>query len=326
MRNRTRFGLTRILKAIALVAAVNVVTSIGSAQPGSASATTLCTGYASCAHAGYSTHGYENHPTTSYWGQFSGHNCTNYAAYVMKSVYGVADHNGLGNAGDWATNAQKQGVLVDHVPTLGSVAQWPANTGGAGKDGHVAVVEVVAKGYIEVSEDNFGGDFHWIKFVPGGYYPVNFIHFAAPNFEPTVGDLNGDQKSDIGLRKIVSGVWYFKHGPNFGDQTTYNWGPGAGSDFEPIVGDFNGDGKWDIGLRRISTGVWYFKHGPNFGDQTTYNWSSGAGVNLEPITGDFNGDGKGDIALRRISTGVWYFKHGPNFTDQTTYNWSPGAG
>ena len=55
-----------------------------------------------------------------------GANCTNYAAYVESTVYGVpAPHPvGLGNATDWAVNAPKDGFTVNHTPTVGSVIQY----------------------------------------------------------------------------------------------------------------------------------------------------------------------------------------------------------
>src|SRR5688572_21282712 len=43
----------------------------------------LCTGYNPCREAGYSDAGYGANNDEMYWRMYSGHNCTNYAAYRM---------------------------------------------------------------------------------------------------------------------------------------------------------------------------------------------------------------------------------------------------
>jgi hypothetical protein len=42
------------------------------------------------------------------------------------------------------------------------------------------VESVGANGVLKISEDNYGGDFHWVYVYPGstGYYPYGFIHFT----------------------------------------------------------------------------------------------------------------------------------------------------
>jgi surface antigen len=92
----------------------------------------------------------------------------------------------------WAARAQKDGVAVDHTPTVGSVAQWyaNANNGVIGSEGHVAIVEAVGPNdsYIVISQDNWNTytDYYgWTKilnepdsphFEP---WPDNFIHFNS---------------------------------------------------------------------------------------------------------------------------------------------------
>jgi surface antigen len=130
----------------------------------------------------------------------------------MSAVYGVATPNySLGNANTWASRAAAHGVRVDAAPSVGSVAQWPG-----GSSGHVAVVEEVGANYIVVSEDNWGGDFHWVKLTPGGYYPTNFIHFAGAStaageiaFQANTGNLwtvgpGGVGDTHLGMRSGTS--------------------------------------------------------------------------------------------------------------------------
>jgi hypothetical protein len=53
--------------------------------------TVLCSGasYGVCINAGYTNHGYHAHSGASYEGADTGHNCTNYVAYV-ETLKGVA--------------------------------------------------------------------------------------------------------------------------------------------------------------------------------------------------------------------------------------------
>lgn len=144
-----------------------------------AASTTLCTGYTACNAAGYTSHGYNDVTNqTMYWRAYAGHNCTNYAAYVESTLYKVPNPPGLmGNATTWGTNAVAYGIgTVDTTPTVGSVAWWNS-TAGMGSSGHVAVVEAVGAGTVTVSEDNWGGDFHWRVYPVAGI--TGFIHFTG---------------------------------------------------------------------------------------------------------------------------------------------------
>jgi surface antigen len=133
----------------------------------------------------------------------AGNQCTNYAAYVESTVYRVARPNyNLGNGGDWATNARNHGVLVNAIPSVGSVAEWNAGDYGMGPDGHVAVVEQVGPNdsYIVVSQQNITSDtngYDWEKINAGAPsnswepWPDNFIHFAGSGTPPLISVLQG---------------------------------------------------------------------------------------------------------------------------------------
>ena len=122
-----------------------VLAGIGFWAPGArAAGTRLCDGYAACAAAGYPSHGYGAHAETSYWMMSAGDECTNYAAYVEQTLYGVkAPDYVLGDGGVWAQSAAEHGIAIDHTPTVGAVAEWDDGTDGIGGPGHVAVVERV---------------------------------------------------------------------------------------------------------------------------------------------------------------------------------------
>ena len=110
----------------------------------------------------------------------------------------------------------------------------------------------------------------------------------------SVGDFSGDFKSEIGVFRPSTGVWYLR-----GMSTSYTWG-GAGD--VPVAGDYDGDGKVDVAVFRRATGAWYIWRS---GSQTglTYTWGGGTDV---PVVNDYDGDGKTDVAVFRPSTGIWY--------------------
>ena len=154
--------------ALALVAGAIVAT----AAPASAASRYLCSGYAACADLGFSNHGYSEKNSKSYWRMYGGHNCTNYAAYLMIKAGRSSERpwTGNGNANGWGVGMKK---ITDKTPAVGSIAWW--DTGSAG---HVAYVEaVLSPTEIVVSEDNWGGDFDWRVITKDSGWPKGFIHF-----------------------------------------------------------------------------------------------------------------------------------------------------
>ncbi|CAN5121189.1 hypothetical protein BH11ACT3_BH11ACT3_10190 [soil metagenome] len=94
----------------------------------------------------------------SYWYMYSGHNCTNYVAWHLSADGVETPPILLGNAATWAERAARVGILVDHTPAVGAVAQWDAFAGGNSYAGHVAYIEAVNDdGTITISEDYWHG-------------------------------------------------------------------------------------------------------------------------------------------------------------------------
>jgi surface antigen len=176
--------------------------------PAQAGVTTLCKGYKTCAQAGMSHAGYASASGTMYWRMYSGHNCTNYAAYrmVKSGMPNVRPWEGGGNATYWGTHMSS---ITDQTPTVGSVAWWKAGVYPAGSAGHVAYVEeVVSPSEIIVSQDSWGGDFSWARVTKTGKgWPNGFIHFND------VALVNLEKPTLSGVPKVGSvltagaGVW-----------------------------------------------------------------------------------------------------------------------
>ncbi|MFC6342838.1 CHAP domain-containing protein, partial [Nocardioides hankookensis] len=138
----------------------------------------LCVGYKACGQAGMGSGGYAAVSDKMYWRMYSGHNCTNYAAYRMvhSGLPNQRPWSGGGNATYWGTSVP---TITDRTPAVGAVAWWKANTGPAGSAGHVAYVEkVVDSDEIIISQDSWGGDFSWaVVTKASGNWPSGFIHF-----------------------------------------------------------------------------------------------------------------------------------------------------
>ena len=99
--------------------------------PASASVTTLCKGYTACAKAGMGNGGYSSSSRTMWWRMYSGHNCTNYAAYRMvhSGLPNTRPWTGSGNATNWGAAMSR---ITNSTPAVGSVAWWRAGVRPAG--------------------------------------------------------------------------------------------------------------------------------------------------------------------------------------------------
>jgi hypothetical protein len=75
--------------------------------------TYLCTGYAGCRDAGYPNAGYRAHNDRMYWNMYSGHNCTNYAAYRMVRA-GLPNKRPWGSGGNATYWGYKKDRITDH--------------------------------------------------------------------------------------------------------------------------------------------------------------------------------------------------------------------
>ncbi|QBR93914.1 CHAP domain-containing protein [Nocardioides euryhalodurans] len=157
---------------------VMLLTLLSPLPSATAASSYLCTGYDSCQDRGYGHFGYKRANDRMWWRMYSGHNCTNYVAYrlVRGGMSAERPWSGSGNASNWGPANRR---ITDDTPMVGAVAWWRANVPGAGSSGHVAYVErVVSARRIVVSEDSWGGDFHWRTITKRGTgWPSGFVHF-----------------------------------------------------------------------------------------------------------------------------------------------------
>lgn len=184
-RDAARAGASRPAgRLVGLLVSLAVSLVVLPAVPAQGYSTYLCTGYVSCQEKGYSHAGYRTAGQQMWWRMYAGHNCTNYVAYrlVQNGMSPERPWSGSGNATNWG---YAMSHLVDDVPVVGSVAWWKANVPGAGSAGHLAYVEqVISPTEIIVSEDVWGGDFHWRRITTSGTgWPSGFIHFRDQQVE-----------------------------------------------------------------------------------------------------------------------------------------------
>jgi surface antigen len=161
------------------------------AASGAAASSPLCSGYQACALGTFTTHGYQNASASSYWEMDAGNNCTNYVAYVESNTYQVPTPTyNLGNGGQWASAAASHGVVVNHTPSVGAVAEWDGDATGMPAEGHVAIVEEVGPhdSYVVISQQHMIGPdgYDWVRIMRNDAanqwedWPSNFIHFTSP--------------------------------------------------------------------------------------------------------------------------------------------------
>ncbi len=102
-------------------------------------------------------------------------NCTDFAAWKLSSANLFGDYRGLGNASSWAAAARTRGYRVDRTPAPGAVAWWGSELFGG--FGHVAWVEDVYAGSVELEEYNAQGNGSFDRRRVRTAAPDAYIHF-----------------------------------------------------------------------------------------------------------------------------------------------------
>ncbi|MGC9961307.1 MAG: CHAP domain-containing protein [Acidimicrobiales bacterium] len=242
--------------ALGTIGAPTALARTSDARGASASASELCSGYAACTAGGDSSHDYQDHSWNSYWSMDAGDECTNYVAYVESAVYKVATPTYLlGNASSWPANARAHGVVVNHVPSVGAVAEWDGYSAGIGPSGHVAVVERVGPNdsWIDVSQQHIASDvdgFDWERIPIGNQgwepWPSNFVHFSVPSEHVAVHVNSGGRMQAflVGVSSHLYTEWQSKTGTWSGWRSLGGSWPAG----DPIAVGFDPDRRLEVFL------------------------------------------------------------------------------
>ena len=164
----------------------------------------------------------------------------------------------------------------------------------------------------------------------------------------TVGDFNGDKKSDVAIlygyaaQREVKAFVLSSNGTAFNaPQTWWDSGPGnwdwAGTKLQS--GDFNGDKKDDLVAfygyaKEHQTRAFVFTAGSGGFNLPAVWWDSGPGnwdwVGSKLAAGDFNGDNKDDLAVlygySGAQTRLWMFLGADNKFNRPGKWWDSGPG
>ncbi len=111
-------------------------------------------------------------------------------------------------------------------------------------------------------------------------------------------DFDGDRKSDIGVYRPSTGVWWLNNSRN-NDLSVTNFG--LPEDI-PVPADYDGDRDTDITIFRPSESAWYRL---NTSDNTFTVTHFGQPGDI-PVPGDYNGYTQTQYAVYRPSDGTWY--------------------
>jgi surface antigen len=294
-----------LMMALLLVAAAAV--GVVRAGPASAAAQTLCTGFSGCSAAGYGNAGYSSVYTNSYWGQYGGHNCTNYVAYRFQNAgIGKPGWLGIGNADMWGVWAAG---ITNGAPSVGSIAWWSASSAYGVYGGHVSIVEQVnADGSFIDSDDNYGGDFDWRKYTPGSRdWPTGFIHYndaalagGGGGGPVSVTASNNNGQLAVQLHNFPAGTsYYYCH---TGDPSGYPTGGSVPNHGSVDVTDPNQ--SWPSGLCSGSGNFWI---GIQATDGHDYYSNQVALGSSPPLVTSANDNGQMVVALHNFPGGTSYF-------------------
>ncbi|NCS31494.1 MAG: hypothetical protein GPJ18_24460, partial [Microcystis aeruginosa F13-15] len=222
-------------------------------------------------------------------------------------------------------------ILADYSLTAGTnISAVTANTFTIAAGATTATLNVVAVSDA-VSDPNetvkvnltSGGDYILGANSSASFNPAtNFTVGSNPN-SVTVGDFNGDGKSDLAVANLNSNNVSVLLGTgtgSFGTATNFSVGINPTS---VTVGDFNGDGKSDLAVANGSGNNVSVLLGTGTGSfGTATNFSVGSRPRSVTV-GDFNGDGKSDLAVANtnsinvsvlLGTGTGSFGTATNFS------------
>jgi surface antigen len=216
----------------------------------------------------------------------------------------------LGNAMNWATNAQVHGIPVGSTPVAGAIAVFQPNQDGAHGYGHVAYVESVAGSQMTISEMDWGysekeqQQVH-IRTLP--WAGVQFIYGGPAGNGPTF-------TSSAPLPPAEPEY------PPGSPTVPGSPGPPSNGLVEdiPVAGNWTSTSSDTIGVDQPPTtqgasGTWYLRdtNTPGEADITVDGYG---GYGEVPVVGDWTGDGKDTIGVYDPpsapgESGTWFLRN-----------------
>ncbi len=143
-------------------------------------------------------------------------------------------------------------------------------------------------------QTNYAGTYYVNRSTAGGIA----VPWGNANYSPTVMDIDGDDKADIGLVIPTVGnalMWWVNRSTN---GIAYGKTFGLAGDVL-VPSDYNGNGMDELAVFR--NGTWFVL---NESDQiSSVGWGMVGDV---PVPADYDGDGKTDYAVFRPSDGTWW--------------------
>jgi len=141
-------------------------------------------------------------------------------------------------------------------------------------------------------------------------------NFGITGDIPVTGDWNNDSKSEIGVFRPSTHLFYLDYNGNgvwngVSVDKSYNFG--ITGDI-PITGDWNLDGRTEIGVFRNSTHLFYIDYNGNGawnGASVDRSYNFGITGDI-PLSGDWNSDGRTEIGVFRNSTHLFYLDYNGN--------------
>lgn len=148
---------------------------------------------------------------------------------------------------------------------------------------------------------------------------------AGRDWQPFVGDFDGDGRAGIGAYDGATGYFFLRNAIGEGDaDVTVGFGAPGG---QPIVADWAGDGTATIGVYQPSLALWYVRFANDPGPADAEFQFGVGGAEMLPIVGDWDGDGRDNAGLFDMSTSSWHLRgESPDGREDVSFYFGPPGG